>query len=230
MGTNRTELRGQHWNAIQHVLLWAYSRIPHSCNSHILLEGLVLAGLGGGLEFLEGLVGFLLKVHSREHSLHVLRIAEALLGALSTDYLLELSIGNSQESRQRLFHYRIGQGAVQLDICPLVSIGAKDVLTEKSSCYGAEALLLISICGFKFSGTCKLVYILIGEGKNGEALIVSLYLHAGALEVCKEFLMGKRLSRDCGDLACSYGAPEIAVGLASYEFGIMEEVKSIVPC
>jgi len=48
--------------------------------------------------------------------------------------------------------------------------------------------------------------------------------------MCKELLMCKRFSRNCGDLACSYGAPEVAVGLSPDELGIMEEVEGVVSC
>lgn len=230
MGTYRSELRRQHRNTIQHVLLWAYPCIPHTGNSHILLEGFVLTGFGGGFELQESFVSFLLKVHLGEDLLHICCIAESFLSALAADYLLELCIGDPQEACKRLLHYRIGQGAVQLDICPLVSVRAEDVLTEEPSGDRPEVLLLVGICGLELSGACKLVDILIGEGKDGEAFVVPLYLHARALEMCKELLMRKRLSGDCGDLACSYGAPEVAIGLASDKLGIMEEIESVVTC
>ena len=115
-----------------------------------------------------------------------------------------------------------------MDICPLVSIRTEDVLTEEPSGDRPEVLLLVGICGLELSGACKFIDILIGERKDGEAFIVSLYLHARALEMCKELLMCKRLPGNCGDLACSYGAPEIAICLSSYKLGIMEEIESVV--
>ena len=116
-----------------------------------------------------------------------------------------------------------------MDICPLIPIRAEDVLTKESPGDRSEVLLFVGICGLELSGACKFIDILIGERKDGEAFVVSLYLHTGALEMSKELLMRKRLSGNCGDLACSYGAPEIAVGLSSYKLGIMEEVESVVP-
>ena len=92
MGGNRTELGRQHGDSVKHVLLWAYSCIPHTGNSHILLESLVLLGLGTGLELRKGLVGLFLKIHLGEDLLHITGIAQAFLGTFSSDYLLELRI------------------------------------------------------------------------------------------------------------------------------------------
>lgn len=44
----------------------------------------------------------------------------------------------------------------------------------------------------------------------------------------KELLMGKRLPGDYWNLSCSDGSPEVAVLLASYKLGIVEEVEGIV--
>lgn len=92
MGRDGTELRGQHRNAIQHVLLWAYSLISHAGNGNVTLEGLVFVALGGLLHLQQGSVGFLLEIHLREHSLHVPRILHTFYSALPCGYCLELPV------------------------------------------------------------------------------------------------------------------------------------------
>lgn len=177
MGRDGSELRGQHGDSIQHVLLWAHSSIPHTGNCNVALEGLVPLGLGAVLEFLQGLVSFFLQIHLGEHPLHVTGIMQALLGAFSSDYSLELPVLHIKESCKRLLHNRIGQGAVQLDISPLVSLGTENVSTKEASINGPEGFMLIGVCGFEFPGTGEFINVLIGEGKDSDALIVPLYLH-----------------------------------------------------
>lgn len=148
MGRDRPELRGQHGDPVEHVLLWAYSCVPHAGNGHIPLKGIVLLGLGAAFKFYKGPVGFLLKVHFGKDLLHVTGIAESLFRTFSPYYSLELFIGDIEEPCKGLFHNRVRQGAVQLDVSPFVSQGAKDVLTEEASINGPEGFLLIGIGGF----------------------------------------------------------------------------------
>ena len=177
MGRDGPELRGQHWDPVQHVLLWAHSCVPHTGNSHIPLEGIVLLGLGAGLELGKRFIGLLLEVHLGEDLLHVTGIAEPFLGAFSAHYGLELPVGDIEEPCKWFLHYRVGKGAVQLDISPLIPIRAKYVSTKEASINGPEGFLLIGICGFEFPGTGEFIYIFIGEGKNGDALVVPFDLH-----------------------------------------------------
>lgn len=45
----------------------------------------------------------------------------------------------------------------------------------------------------------------------------------------EELLVHERLARDDRYLACAYGAPEVGVGLAAYELGVLsEEVEGVV--
>jgi hypothetical protein len=47
--------------------------------------------------------------------------------------------------------------------------------------------------------------------------------------VREELLVHERLARDDRYLACAYGAPEVGVGLAAYELGVLrEEVEGVV--
>ena len=62
MGRYRPELRGQHWDPVKHVLLWAHSGIPHTGNGNIPLESIVLLGLGAVLELHKGLICFFLQI------------------------------------------------------------------------------------------------------------------------------------------------------------------------
>ena len=102
---------------------------------------------------------------------------EALLSALASDYGLKLFVLHIEESGKRFLHNRVGQGTVQLDISPLVSLGTEDVSTKEASINGPEGFLLIGICGFKFPGTGELINVLIGECKNSYSLVVPFDLH-----------------------------------------------------
>lgn len=47
--------------------------------------------------------------------------------------------------------------------------------------------------------------------------------------MCEELLVHEGLARDDRYLACAYGAPEVGVGLAAYELGVLsEEVEGVV--
>ena len=95
MGRYGAELRGQHGDSVKHVLLWAYSCVPHAGYSHIFLESLILLGLGAGLELRKGFVGLLFKIHSCQFFLHIHCIMKIFLSTFSTDYLLEFRIGDT---------------------------------------------------------------------------------------------------------------------------------------
>lgn len=47
--------------------------------------------------------------------------------------------------------------------------------------------------------------------------------------MCEELLVHERLARDDRYLTCANGAPEVGVGLAAYELGVLsEEVEGVV--
>lgn len=47
--------------------------------------------------------------------------------------------------------------------------------------------------------------------------------------MCEELLVHERLARDDRYLTCAYGTPEVGVGLAAYELGVLsEEVEGVV--
>ena len=47
--------------------------------------------------------------------------------------------------------------------------------------------------------------------------------------MCEELLVHEGLARDDRYLTCAYGAPEVGVGLAAYELGVLcEEVEGVV--
>ena len=189
MGSNRTELRRQHGDPIQEVLLWAYSGISHTSNCNIPLKGIILFGLSASLKLCKSFIGLLLKIHLGENLLHIRSISQPFFRALSSDYSLELSVGDVEEPCKGFLHYRIGKRTIQLDISPLVSFRAKYISPEKTSIDGPERFLLIGISGFKFPCACKLIDILIRKSKNSYSLVISFNLHSRGLKMSKELLM-----------------------------------------
>ena len=151
MGRYGPELRGQHGDPIEHVLLWTYPGISHTGNSYIFLQSFILLGLSTGFKFCKSFISLLFKIHSCQFLFHVHCIMEIFLSTFPTNYLLELSIRNAQKACKRFLHNRIGKRTVELNISPLISIGPENVLAKEPSGNRPEGFLLIGICRFQLS-------------------------------------------------------------------------------
>ena len=173
---NRSELRRQHRNAVQHVLLGAYSIVTHSCNSHIALQGSIPLGWSGVFQLSESSVRFLLQIQLLQSLLHFRRISDTVYLLLPLDHSLELRIGHSEKPSKRLLHNWIGKRAVKLDVSPVIALWTEDVLAEETSINLPECLLFVGICRFEFPVTGELVHILVGQREQRNPLFGPLYI------------------------------------------------------
>ena len=173
---NRSELRRQHRNAVQHVLLGAYSIVPHAGNSHIAFQSCISLGWSGVFQLRESSVRFLLQIQLLQSLLHFCRISDTVYLLLPLNHGLELRIGHSEKSGKRLLHDGIGKRAVKLDVSPVVSLWTEDVLAEETAINLPECLLFVGICGFEFPVTGELVHILVGQREQRNPLFGPLYI------------------------------------------------------
>ena len=142
---------------------------------------------------------------------------------------LEVPVGHAQEACKRLLHDRVRERAVELDVAPVHAFRSEDVLSEEAAVDGSEVLLLIGVCGLELPVACHVVHVLRGEREQRDALFGSADVESGGLQVCEELLVHEGLARDDRYLACAYGAPEVGVGLAAYELGVLcEEVEGVM--
>lgn len=226
---NRSELRRQHRNAVQHVLLGAYSIVPHTGNSHVALQGGIPLGWSGVFQLSESSVRFLLQIQLLQSLLHFRRISDAVYLFLPLNHSLELRIGHSEKSGKRLLHDWIWKRAVKLDVSPVIALWSEDVPAEETSVYLPECLLFVGICRFEFPVTGELVHILVGQRKQGNPLFGPLYIQPGTLQVGEKLFVHQRFSGNHRNLTCTNGAPEIGIRLPSNKLGVLgNEVKSAV--
>ena len=173
---NRSELRRQHRNAVQHVLLGAHSIVPHTGNSHVAFQSRIPVGGPGVFQLSESSVCFLLQIQLLQSLLHFRRISDAVYLLLPLDHSLELRIGHSEKSGEGLLHDGIGKRAVKLDVSPVISLWTEDVLAEETSINLPECLLFVGICGFEFPVTGELVHILVGQREQRYSLLGSFHI------------------------------------------------------
>lgn len=110
----------------------------------------------------------------------------------------------------------------------MIALGTEDVLSKEAAIYRSEALLLVGVCGLELSVARHLIHVVVGQCEDGLSLWGALDVHAGSLQVCEELLVHQRLAGNHRDLTCAYGAPEVGVGLAAYEFGLLQEAENVV--
>lgn len=227
---DRAELGRQHRNSVQHVVLRRNTVVAHLRNSYIALQRGVLLGGTRILELYERLLSFLLQVDLCQRLLHLCCVGDAIDRGSSLCDCLEVPVGHAQEACKRLLHDRVRERAVELDVAPVHAVRSEDVLSEEAAVDGSEVLLLICVCGLELPVACHVVHVLRGEREQRDALFGSADVESGGLQVCEELLVHERLARDDRYLACAYGAPEVGVGLAAYELGVLcEEVIHTVP-
>ena len=227
---DRAELGRQHRNSVQHVVLRRNTVIAHPGNGYIALQRSVLLGGPRIFELYERLLCFLLQVDLCQRLFHLRCIGDAIDSGSALSDCLKVLVGHAQETRKRLLHDRVRERAVELDVAPVHAVRAEDVLSEESAVDGSEVLLLICVCGLELPVACHVVHVLRGECEQRDALFGSADVESGGLQVCEELLVHERLARDDRYLTCAYGAPEVGVGLAAYELGVLcEEVIHTVP-
>lgn len=220
---DRTELGRQHRDSVQHVILRRNTVVAHLSNSYIALQRGVLLGGTRILELYERLLSFLLQVDLCQRLFHLCCVGDAIDRGSALCDCLEVPVGHAQEACKRLLHDRVRERAVELDVAPVHAVWSEDVLSEETAVDGSEVLLLICVCGLELPVACHVVHVLRGECKQRDALLGSADVESGGLQVCEELLVHERLSRDDRYLACAYGAPEVGVGLAAYELGVLRE-------
>ena len=173
---NRSELRRQHRNAVQHVLLGAYSIVPHAGNSHIAFQSCISLGWSGVFQLSESSVRFLLQIQLLQSLLHFRRISDTVYLLLPLNHGLELRIGHSEKSGKRLLHDWIWKRAVKLDVSPVIPLWTENVPAEQTSVYLPECLLFVGICRFQLSVSCQLIHILVGQGEQRYSLLGSFHI------------------------------------------------------
>lgn len=226
---DRAELGRQHRDSVQHVVLRRNTVVAHPRNGYIALQRSVLLGGTRILELYKRLLSFLLQVDLCQRLLHLRRIGDAVDRGSALCDCLEVLVGHAQEACKRLLHDRVRERAVELDVAPVHAVRSEDVLSEEAAVDGSEVLLLIGVCGLELPVACHVVHVLRGEREQRDALFGSADVESGGLQVCEELLVYERLAGDDRYLACAYGAPEIGVGLAAYELGVLrEEVEGVV--
>lgn len=226
---DRAELGRQHRDSVQHVVLRRNTVVAHLRNGYIALQRGVLLGGTCILELYKRLLGFLLQVDLCQRLLHLRCVGDAVDSSSALCDCLEVPVGHAQETRKRLLHDRVRERAVELYVAPVHAVGSEDVLSEETAVDGSEVLLLIGVCGLELPVACHVVHVLRGEREQRDALLGSADVESGGLQVREELLVHERLARDDRYLACAYGAPEVGVGLAAYELGVLcEEVEGVV--
>lgn len=226
---DRAELGRQHRYSVQHVVLRRNTVVAHLRNGYIALQRGVLLGGTSILELYERLLGFLLQVDLCQRLLHLCCVGDAIDSSSALCDCLEVPVGHAQEACKRLLHDRVRERAVELDVSPVHAVRSEDVLSEETAVDGSEVLLLVGVCGLELPVACHVVHVLRGECEQRDALFGSADVESGGLQVCEELLVHERLARDDRYLACAYGAPEVGVGLAAYELGVLsEEVEGVV--
>ena len=226
---DRAELGRQHRNPVQHVVLRRNAVVTHLGNGYIALQRSVLLGGTCILELYERLLCFLLQVDLCQRLFHLHGIGDAIDRGSALSDCLKVLVGHAQEACKRLLHDRVRERAVELDVAPVHAVGSEDVLSEETAVDGSEVLLLICVCGLELPVACHVVHVLRGECEQRDALFGSADVESGGLQVCEELLVHERLARDDRYLACANGAPEVGVGLAAYELGVLcEEVEGVV--
>lgn len=226
---DRAELGRQHRNSVQHVVLRRNAVVAHLGNGYIALQCSVLLGGTCILELYERLLGFLLQVDLCQRFFHLHGVGDAVDRGSALSDCLEVLVGHAQEACKRLLHYRVRERAVELDVAPVHAVGSEDVLSEETAVDGSEVLLLVCVCRLELPVACHVVHVLCGECEQRDALFGSADVESGGLQVREELLVYERLARDDRYLACAYGAPEVGVGLAAYELGVLrEEVEGVV--
>lgn len=226
---DRAELGRQHRNSVQHVVLRRNTVVAHLRNGYIALQRSVLLGGTSILELYERLLGFLLQVDLCQRFFHLCCVGDAVDSGSSLGDCLKVLVGHAQEACKRLLHDRVRERAVELDVAPVHAVRSEYVLSEEAAVDGSEVLLLVGVCGLELPVACHVVHVLRGECEQRDALFGSADVESGGLQVCEELLVHERLARDDRYLACAYGAPEVGVGLAAYELGVLsEEVEGVV--
>lgn len=226
---NRAELGRQHRNPVQHVVLRRNAVVAHLRDGYIALQRSVLLGGTCILELYERLLCFLLQVDLCQRFFHLHSIGDAIDRGFALCDCLEVLVGHAQEACKRLLHDRVRERTVELDVAPVHAVRSEDVLSEETAVDGSEVLLLICVCGLELPVACHVVHVLCGECEQRDALFGSADVESGGLQVREELLVHERLARDDRYLACAYGAPEVGVGLAAYELGVLsEEVEGVV--
>lgn len=227
---DRAELGRQHRNSVQHVVLRRNTVIAHPGNGYIALQRSVLLGGTRILELYERLLCFLLQVDLCQRLFHLCCVGDAIDRGFALSDCLEVPVGHAQETRKRLLHDRVRERTVELDVAPVHAVRAEDVLSEETAVDGSEVLLFICVCGLELPVACHVVHVLRGECEQRDALFGSADVESGGLQVREELLVHEGLARDDRYLACAYGAPEVGVGLAAYELGVLrEEVIHTMP-
>lgn len=226
---DRAELGRQHRNSVQHVVLRRNTVIAHPGNGYIALQRSVLLGGPRIFELYERLLCFLLQVDLCQRLFHLCCVGDAIDSGSALSDCLKVLVGHAQEACKRLLHDRVRERIVKLDVAPVHAVRAEDVLSEESAVDGSEVLLLICVCGLELPVACHVVHVLRGECEQRDALFGSADVESGGLQVCEELLVHEGLARDDRYLTCAYGAPEVGVGLAAYELGVLcEEVEGVV--
>ena len=226
---DRAELGRQHRNPVQHVVLRRNAVVAHLGNGYIALQRSVLLGGTRILELYERLLCFLLQVDLCQRLFHLCCVGDAIDSGSALSDCLKVLVGHAQEACKRLLHDRVRERTVKLDVAPVHAVRAEDVLSEESAIDGSEVLLLICVCGLELPVACHVVHVLRGECEQRDALFGSADVESGGLEVCEELFVHEGLARDDRYLTCAYGAPEVGVGLAAYELGVLrEEVEGVV--
>lgn len=226
---DRAELGRQHWDSVQHVVLRRNAVVAHPGNGYIALQRSVLLGGTCILELYKRLLGFLLQVDLCQRLFHLCCVGDAIDRGSALCDRLEVPVGHAQEACKRLLHDRVRERTVELDVAPVHAVRAEDVLPEETAVDGSEVFLLICVCGPELSVARHVVHVLRGEREQRYALFGSADVESGGLQVREELLVHERLARDDRYLACAYGAPEVGVGLAAYELGVLcEEVEGVV--
>lgn len=226
---DRAELGRQHRYSVQHIVLRRNTVVPHPRNGYIALQRSVLLGGPCILELYERLLGFLLQVDLCQRLFHLHSIGDATDRGSALCDCLEVLVGHAQEACKRLLHDRVRERTVELDVAPVHAVLSEDVLSEETAVDGSEVLLLICVCRLELPVACHVVHVLCGECEQRDALFGSADVESGGLQVREELLVHERLARDDRYLACAYGAPEVGVGLAAYELGVLrEEVEGAV--
>lgn len=226
---DRAELGRQHRDSVQHVVLRRNTVVAHLGNGYIALQRSVLLGGPRIFELYERLLCFLLQVDLCQRLFHLRCVGDAVDSGSSLGDCLKVLVGHAQETRKRLLHDRVRERTVELDVAPVHAVRAEDVLSEETAVDGSEVLLLICVCGLELPVACHVVHVLCGEREQRDALFGSADVESGGLQVCEELLVHERLARDDRYLTCAYGAPEVGVGLAAYELGVLcEEVEGVV--
>lgn len=227
---DRAELGRQHRNPVQHVVLRRNAVVAHLRDGYIALQRSVLLGGTCILELYERLLGFLLQVDLCQRLFHLCCVGDAIDRGSALSDCLEVLVGHAQEACKRLLHDRVRERTVELDVAPVHAVRSEDVLSEETAVDGSEVLLLICVCGLELPVACHVVHVLRGECEQRDALFGSADVESGGLQVREELLVHERLARDDRYLACANGAPEVGVGLAAYELGVLrEEVIHTMP-